>query len=137
MTTSYMLDTNICSFIMRERPPGVLEKLQSCIAARHSIVVSAITYSELRFGAIGKKASPKHNRIVDEFIDRVDQILPWGKEAVEASTEIKKTLSDQGTPIGNNDILIAGHAISASCILVTNNTNEFKKVPNLNYEDWV
>ena len=137
MTKSYMLDTNICSFIMRERPISVLEKLQSCAAARHNIVISAITYSELRLGAIGKKGSPKHNQIVDEFIDRVDQILPWGREAVESSTRIKKVLSDQGTPIGNNDILIAGHAISEGCILVTNNTNEFNRVPNLNYEDWI
>ena len=132
-----MLDTNICSFIMRERPLSVLQKLQSCAAAGHNIVISAITYAELRFGAIGKKDSPKHNQIVDEFIDRVDQILPWGREAVESSTRIKKVFSDQGTPIGNNDILIAGHAISEGCILVTNNTNEFNRVPNLNYEDWL
>ncbi len=56
MTTLYMLDTNICSFIMRERPPVVLSRLQSCVNAQHRIVVSAITYAEMRFGAVGRKA---------------------------------------------------------------------------------
>ena len=137
MKKIYMLDTNICSFIMREHPVSVLERLQRCVLERHKIVISSITYSELRFGAIGKKASPKHNLVVDEFIERVDSILPWGKEAVDASTTIKKELSGRGTPIGNNDTLIAGHAISANCILVTNNIREFKRVPNLAFEDWV
>jgi len=132
-----MLDTNICSFIMREKPQNVLERLQSCVEERHRIVISSITYSELRFGAIGKKASPKHNIIVDEFMERIDAILSWDKEAVEAAAHIKKTLSDLGTPIGNNDTLIAGHAIAVKCILVTNNTKEFKRVPDLVFEDWV
>lgn len=55
MTTLYMLDTNICSFIMRERPSAVLSRLQSCVNAQHRIVVSAITYAEMRFGAVGKR----------------------------------------------------------------------------------
>lgn len=53
MTTLHMLDTSICSFIMRERPPVVLSRLQSCVNAQHRIVVSAITYAEMRFGAAG------------------------------------------------------------------------------------
>jgi len=132
-----MLDTNICSFIMREHPVNVLSSLQFHVENRDRIVISAITYSELRFGSIGKKASPKHAIIVDEFMLRVDAVLAWDKNAVDMTTKIKKVLSTQGNIIGHNDSMIAGHAISANCILVSNNTREFKRVANLILEDWV
>ena len=132
-----MLDTNICSFIMRERPVSVLASLQNHVENRDRIVISAITYAELRFGAIGKKASPKHNMIVDEFMERIDGVLAWDKGAVEATSKIKKILNEQGNPIGNNDTMIAGHAISVKCILVSHNTREFERVPELILEDWV
>lgn len=132
----YMLDTNICSYIMRERPAALLQTLQQHVAAKHRLVISAITYAELRFGAIGKKASPKHNDIVDQFIERIDAILPWDRAAVDATAHIKRYLAEQGTPIGANDAAIAGNAIAAGCILVTNNTREFKRVADLPLEDW-
>jgi len=122
---------------MRERPESVLKTLQAHSDNRDRIIISAITYAELRFGAIGKKASPKHNVIVNAFMERIDSVLAWDQSAVDATTRIKKILSDNGTPIGNNDTMIAGHAISERCILVTNNTNEFLRVPDLQIEDWV
>jgi tRNA(fMet)-specific endonuclease VapC len=131
-----MLDTNICSFIMRERPIHLLKVLQAHVENKDRIVVSANTYAEMRFGAIGKKATPKHNTIVDEFMSRIDSVLSWDKEAVDASTDIKKALSDKGTPIGANDTAIAGHAIASDCVLVSNNTKEFECVPALHLEDW-
>lgn len=131
-----MLDTNICSFIMRERPLQLLKILQKHVEAKDRIVISAITYAEMRFGAIGKKSSPKHNVIVDEFMSRIESVLPWDKEAVDATTEVKKHLSASGTPIGANDNAIAGHAIAVGCVLVTNNTKEFERVSGLNIEDW-
>lgn len=133
---TYMLDTNICSYIMRERPHALLEILQRHVDARHEIVISAITYAELRFGAIGKKASPKHDVIVNEFIERVDHILPYDKFAVEKTAEIKKYLASKGIPIGNNDSMIAGHALAAECVVVTNNEKEFSRVPELVIENW-
>lgn len=136
MKKTYLLDTNICSYIMRERPESVLTELQSRVMHRDRIVISAITYAELRFGAIGKKSSPKHNVIVDEFMARIDAVLAWDKGAVEATAQIKRYLSDKGTPIGNNDTMIAGHAVSEGCILVTNNRKEFDRVPDLEIEDW-
>ena len=134
---TYMLDTCICSFIMREHPVEVLERLQSLAVRQHRIVISAITYAEMKFGSIGKKASPRHETLAGEFVKRVDAVLPWGREAVDATTEIKKRLADQGAPIGANDAAIAGHAMASDCILVTNNVREFRRVPGLNYEDWV
>ncbi|HFT5242917.1 TPA: type II toxin-antitoxin system VapC family toxin [Yersinia enterocolitica] len=132
----YMLDTNICSFIMRERPAEIIIKLQQCIERQNKIVVSAITYSEMRFGAIGKKASPKHTYLVEEFVKRLDAVLPWDIAAIDTTTQIKIALAKAGTPIGGNDAAIAGHAISTGAILVTNNVREFERVKKLHIEDW-
>ncbi len=132
-----MLDTKICSYIMRERPDSLLKTLQAHVEHKDKIVISAITYVELRFGAIGKKASPKHNIIIDEFMGRLYDVLAWDQGAVETTVNIKKTLSDLGTPIGNNDTMIAGHALSIGCVLVTNNIKEFERVPDLILENWI
>lgn len=136
MKKVYMLDTNICSFIMRERPETLLKVLQGHVENKDRLVISAITYAQLRFGATGKKASPKHNQIVDQFMERLDTVLPWDKAAVEATATIKRYLAERGTPIGANDAAIAGNAIAAGCVLVTNNTREFERVPDLRIEDW-
>ena len=128
MNKVFMLDTCICSYIMREQPESVLRALQCEVSQMNQIVISAITYAEMRFGAIGKRASPKHNQMVDSFLVRLDGVLPWGREAVEATTRIKKMLGDAGTPIGVNDTAIAGHAIATGSILVTNNAREFERV---------
>jgi len=134
---TYMLDTNICSFIMRERPDAVLAKLEQAVTHQHRIVVSAITYSELRFGAANPKASPKVAAMVDALVHRLDAVLPWDAAAVDQTTHVRTTLARLGTPISNNDAAIAGHALAAGCILVTNNTREFSRVPDLLIEDWV
>ncbi|MER4555588.1 VapC toxin family PIN domain ribonuclease, partial [Klebsiella pneumoniae] len=68
---------------------------------------------------------------------RLDASLPGDRAAVDATTEIKVALRMAGTPIGPNDTAIAGHAIAAGAVLVTNNTREFERVPGLVLEDWV
>ncbi|ECN8817602.1 type II toxin-antitoxin system VapC family toxin [Salmonella enterica subsp. enterica serovar Kentucky] len=137
MSKTYMLDTCICSFIMREQPEAVLKRLEQAVLRRHRIVVSAITYAEMRFGCTGKKASPRHAQLVDAFCSRLDAVLAWDRAAVDATTEIRAVLAAAGTPIGSNDAAIAGHAIASGAILVTNNVREFERVPGLKYEDWV
>ena len=132
-----MLDTDICSYIMRDWSPAVLATLEERMLQQHRIAVSAITYAELRFGAVGKKASPRANTAIDRFMEQIDAVLPWDQFAADAAAAIKKSLGDQGIPIGHNDTLIAGHAIAQRCILVTNNTKEFKRVENLQLENWV
>ena len=134
---TYMLDTNTCSFLIRKKPEYLLEKLQQTTQTGHPIVISAITYAELTFGAVNKKASPKMADIVSEFAERLDGVIAWDKLAVEHSTLIKKELESIGTPIGHNDTLIAGHAIAADAILVTDNVREFSRVNKLKYENWV
>ncbi|ECF7068460.1 PIN domain-containing protein [Salmonella enterica subsp. enterica] len=129
MNKTYMLDTNICSFIMREQPEAVLKRLEQAVLRGQRIMVSVITYSEMRFGATGQKASPRHIDLVDAFCARLDAILPWDRAAVDATTEIKVALR-----LAGNDTAIAGHAIA---VLVTNNVREFERVPGLTLEDWV
>lgn len=133
---TYMLDTCICSYIIRENPISVLYRLNEVTNANHPIVISAVTYAEMQFGVMGKKASPKHAKLVLAFLKRVDDILPWDVSAVDATVGIKKALTAQGTPIGPNNMAIAGHAIAVNAILVTNNTREFQRVPDLQLEDW-
>jgi tRNA(fMet)-specific endonuclease VapC len=136
VTQLYMLDTNICSFVMRERPIELLARFQACVDAQERIVVSAITYAEMRFGAVGKKALPKHATLVSAFVARLDGVLPWDAAAVDETTKIRVELAKLGTPVGDNDSAIAGHALSAGAVVVTNNVREFMRVPNLRYEDW-
>lgn len=132
-----MLDTCICSFIMRERPEGVLQRLAAEVAQNNRIVISAITYAEIRYGQIGKKASPRHKTLVNDFVRRLDEILPWDHRAVDATVEVKLGLTQVGLIIGENGTAIAGHAIATGCTLVTNNVREFSRVAGLSYEDWV
>jgi len=132
----YMLDTCICSFIMREQPILLLEKLAKEVNNKSHIVISAITYAEMRYGQIGKKASPKHKQLIDEFVFRLNEVVSWDKEAVDETIKIKAYLAKNGIVIGNNDTAIAGHALSLNCTLITNNTKEFMRVPKLIIEDW-
>lgn len=137
MNKTYMLDTCICSFIMREQPAAVIERLAQAVLRSHRIVVSAVTYAEMRFGATGPRASPRHTALVEAFCARLDAVLPWDRAAVDATTDIRVALRLAGTPIGPNDTAIAGHAIAAGAVLVTNNVREFARVPGLALEDWV
>ncbi len=136
MSAIYMLDTYICSFIMRERPASVLERLQEVAASQDRIVISVITYYEMLLGTVGRNASPRHARLVDAFVSRLSAILPWEAAAAEKAVALKQDLTAKGTLIGGNDIMIAGHALAAECVLVTNNTREFARVQGLPIEDW-
>lgn len=122
---------------MREQAASVISRLATEVGQGNRIVVSTVTYAEMRYGQIGKKASAKHKSLVDEFVKRLDAVLPWDKQAVDATVEIMRVLAKAGTPIGSNDSAIAGHAMASTCTLVTNNVREFSRVPGLVYEDWV
>ncbi|WP_324663578.1 type II toxin-antitoxin system VapC family toxin [Enterobacter bugandensis] len=135
MNKTYMLDTCICTFIMREQPEAVLKRLEQAVLRGQRIVVSAITWAEISLAA--RESGPAAQQLADAFAARLDAILPWDRAAVDATTEIKVALRLAGTPIGPNDTAIAGHAITAGAVLVTNNTREFERVPGLVLEDWV
>ena len=135
MNKTYMLDTCICSFIMREQPEAVLKRLEQAVLRNQRIVISAISWSEISLAA--RAAGPATQQLANAFCARLDAILPWDSAAVDATTDIKVALRLAGTPIGPNDTAIAGHAIAAGAVLVTNNVREFERVPGLVLEDGV
>jgi tRNA(fMet)-specific endonuclease VapC len=85
-----MLDTNICSFIMREHPSAVIEYLEIAVKEKSKIVVSAITYAEMRYGAIAPKAPKKIEGMVNSFIRRLDAVLPWDSDAIDRTVNTRE-----------------------------------------------
>ena len=130
-----MLDTNICSFIMRSQP-SVASRFASETENGARIVISVMSYAELRFGATGPKASPRLPQMVTDFVGLLDGVLPWDVQAADITAEIRRYLRLAGKPIGDYDSAIAGHALAADATLVTNNTREFSRVDGLRLEDW-
>jgi len=129
----YMLDTNICSYIIRNKPQSIKSKLQE-VEENHTIALSSIVVSELLYGAT-KKDSPKLMRIVSAFIDNFI-IYDYSKVSAQSYADIRTNLEKKGNIIGANDLLIASHALSLEAVLVTNNTREFERVEKLVLEDW-
>ena len=130
----YMLDTNICIYIIKRRPIDVLERFKQTDISKISI--SSITMSELFYG-VSKSSRPEQNFMaLTQFVAPLE-ILPFGGEASQFYGDLRAYLEKQGTPIGSLDMLIAAHALSLASTLVTNNEKEFNRVPNLNIENWV
>ena len=129
----YMLDTNICSYIIRNKPQSIKAKLQE-VEQNHTVALSSIVVSELLYGAT-KKDSPKLTKIVSAFIDNFI-IYDYSKISAQSYANIRTDLEKKGQIIGANDLLIASHALSLGAVLVTNNTREFKRVEKLVLEDW-
>ncbi|MBW2248312.1 MAG: type II toxin-antitoxin system VapC family toxin [Deltaproteobacteria bacterium] len=130
----FMLDTNTCIYIIKKKPPDVIERfIQTEIS---QIGISSITLSELSYG-VSKSSKPEQNQIaLAQFIAPLE-ILPYGDDAAQYYGTLRTHLEKQGTPIGSLDMLIAAHALSTDCTLVTNNEKEFVRIPKLKIENWV
>lgn len=128
----YMLDTNICIYTIKNKPPTV----RTAFNQRYGqLCVSSVTLMELIYGA-EKSASPEKNlRVVEGFIARLE-VLNYGNEAAIHTGQIRAELAKAGTPVGPYDSMIAAHARSLGLILVTNNTHEFVGISGLRLEDW-
>ena len=130
----FMLDTNICIYIIKQKPPGVIERFYQTEISK--IGVSSIKLSELLYG-VSKSSKPGQNKIaLTQFIAPLD-ILSYDDEAAQYYGQLRAYLEKQGRPIGSLDMLIAAHALSTNCVLVTNNEKEFIRVPNLKIDNWV
>lgn len=129
----YMLDTNTCIFVLKHRTPTLRNKFK----AIKSLCISPITYGELCFGIEngGNNLREERYNQLDIFTQRL-LIDPWDEEAARHYGTIRAILKQQGKIIGNNDILIAAHARSIDAVLITNNTKEFSRVPDITLEDW-
>lgn len=133
MTARYLLDTDICIYIARERPPQVLERFEEL--APGEAVISVITWGELRYGAEKSTRREKVLQSLDEFAALVP-VEPLPKAAGPEYGAIRAALEAQGTPIGNNDLWIAAHARAAGLTVVTNNEGELRRVQDLDIENW-
>ncbi|MBM3132847.1 MAG: type II toxin-antitoxin system VapC family toxin [Chloroflexi bacterium] len=129
----FMLDTNICIYIIKRKPPQVLEKLRALSIA--DVGISSVTLAALEYGA-AKSAQPEQNRDALRGFLAPLEISPFDDRAALHYAEIRAHLEKKGTPIGGMDMLIASHARSLSATLVTGNVKEFERVPGLHTEDW-
>lgn len=133
MMLAYMLDTNICIYVMKRRPLEVLEKFN-----RHEsrLCVSSITAGELFYGAEKSEFVERNLRVAENFLSHLT-VLPYGLKAAAHFGNICAELTRQGNRISESDMHIAAHARSESLILVSNNLREFQRVAGLRTENWI
>lgn len=130
----YMLDTNTCVYIIKRKPLEIIERFRKLQMSQ--VCISSITLSELEYGVI-KSSKPEQNQsALTQFLAPLE-ILPYADEAAQHYGKLRVYLEKHGTPIGSLDMLIAAHALTAGCILITNNVKEFERVPNLKIDNWV
>lgn len=129
----FMLDTDICIYIIKRKPAGVLKRLESLQPGQ--LAMSEITFAELMNGA-------KKSRYVEANLEKLNalgeliDIRPFDKQAAVSYGDVRSRLEKKGETIGGNDLLIAAHALSLNWTLVTNNDREFSRVEGLKMENW-
>jgi len=129
----YMLDTNICIYLIKQNPAKVLKHFKS--HAIGDIGISSITLAELRYGVFKSQHIEKNQQALDEFILPLE-IAGFDEKAAQEYGAIRAELERAGKPIGSMDMLIGAHAHALGVTLVTNNTKEFKQIKNLKIVDW-
>ena len=129
----YMLDTNLCIFLIRKKSNRALKKLLQ--HEPEEICISAVTYAELVHGVEKSKTIERNRVLLAQLLSNIE-IMNFDDKAAEEYGNIRTNLEEKGFPIGPLDTMIAGHARSLGYILVTNNTKEFNRVENLVVEDW-
>jgi tRNA(fMet)-specific endonuclease VapC len=133
MSARYLLDTNICIYIRRNRPPQVLAHFRKLKPG--DAVISVITSGELQYGAEKSQHRATALRQLEELATLLP-VLPLPENAAKTYGAIRSHLEARGEMIGNNDLWIAAHAKAAGLILVTNNEQEFRRVPGLKVRNW-
>ncbi len=130
----YMLDTNICSYILKKRPTSVLEKFNQ--VRPDSLSISTVVLAELCYGASRHPAGKAIQADIDDFASRLS-IIGWSDKAARCYGTLRSGLEKAGTPLGNMDLMIAAHAMSINAVLVTNNMRHFSPIPGLRQENWI
>ena len=128
----YLLDTNLCIRVLRDRPQGLREKFN---AEASSLCISSVVLCELLYGA-AKSSRPVVNRHAVEAFAAHMEVIDFDADAAAHGGEIRADLERQGTPIGSYDLLIAGHARSRGLIVITGKLGEFRRVDGLRCDDW-
>jgi tRNA(fMet)-specific endonuclease VapC len=130
----YLLDTNICIYLIKNRPDSVLRRFRRLKPGDAGI--SAVTLAELRFGADKSLAAQRNHLALDQFAIALS-VAAFDEKAAGEYGRVRAWLEAKGKPIGALDMMIAAHAISLGAVLVTNNEREFRRVQGLRLENWV
>jgi tRNA(fMet)-specific endonuclease VapC len=132
MALKYLLDSDICIFVMKRRTPALLRRLDQ---RAMTSAISIVAYGELAFGEIMSARRAEAAAHLAALLETL-QVLPLPLEAARRYAEIRAELQRSGQPIGSNDLWIAAHALADDLTLVTNNQREFQRVPGLRVENW-
>ena len=130
----YLLDTNICIYIAKHKPIEVLQRFQLLEVGQ--VGMSVITHGELTHGAYKSQQPQLALSKLQQLVELIP-VMPIAATVSEHYGQIRSSLEKAGTPIGNNDLWIAAHALDLQVTLVTNNVREFERVPSLKLENWV
>ncbi len=134
MILRYLLDTNICIYIAKQRPLNVLKRFETLEVG--AVAMSMITYGELMYGA-EKSQQSKQSMDTLQQLARLIPPLPLSIEVGNHYAHIRASLEKKGMTIGNNDLWISAHALTLNTILVSNNLKEFSRVQDLKVENWI
>lgn len=128
----FMLDTNICIYLIKGRPPGVLAKLRSL--AEGQVIMSVVTYAELRAGLEIQSQQRDHDERILGLLTQRIPVVPFDEQAAVSFGELRAAVRDRRRDA--LDRLIAAHARSLGVVLVTNNEDDFRDYPGLRVENW-
>ena len=130
----YMLDTNICIGLIRQKPQNLIQRLMLCQPGE--VGVSSITIAELAHGANKSNQIEQNLSALEQFLLPLE-VADFDQQASAAYGVVRAYLEREGKIIGSMDLLIGSHALSLGIILITNNMNEFQRIPKLKIEDWM
>ena len=134
MTRFYMLDTDICAFVLRRSSEVLLERIQQVPIEQQ--MISMVTLAELLYGVLESNKKKANRAGVDAFVRHVT-VMDWSRDAAEHYADIRVDLRKKGQMIGANDLMIAAHARSLDATVVTNNVKDFGRVKGLKVENWM
>ncbi len=130
----FMLDTNICIYIIKQKPARVLKRFAQYLPG--DIFISSVTLAELRYG-VEKSLHVQQNHDALSGFTVPLEIAAFDEKAAEKYGKVRAQLEKKGQPIGSMDMLIGAHALSLGAILVTNNTKEFRRIKGLSVKNWL
>ncbi|NJO17471.1 MAG: type II toxin-antitoxin system VapC family toxin [Thioploca sp.] len=130
---NYLLDTNICIYLIKKHPPSVIARFKELSLGQ--VGISTVTLAELEYGVKKSQAQERNQLALEEFILPL-VVLPFDQRAASYYGDLRASLERAGIPIGPLDLMIAAHALSLEITLVSNNTKEFARVSQLRLENW-
>lgn len=131
----YMLDTNICIYILNKKPEAYIKKLEKIDQGNHIIAISSIVLSELQYGVANSIHKEQNQINLDNLLSKLE-VIDYSASCALFYGQIRSALKKDGVNIGGNDLLIASHAVCENAILVTNNESEFNRIKELKLENW-